>query len=312
MGSDVRTTAMVAEALMRLDPELAAPIPPAGGEGTPQGRALLPRAVRWLMQQRQGAGWGDTQRTSYALLALSDYLLASQPSTAAVNYQVYAGDLLWAEGELASASASHSLVLTYSHTLSPAPLVPGENTIRLALGPGEPAPGERLTYDATWQVQRSLPDDGVAALATHDRSIALAREYRLPGSSEAVTRVQRGDLVEVSLTLDVPAESWYVIVEDPLPAGLQALNERLGTTSHVAAAQGEPAFSWQELGYNRKEVHDARVTFFITRLEPGHHVVEYLARAITSGDFMALPAEVYLMYEPQVWARSASSRCQIR
>ncbi len=312
MGSEVRTTAMVVEALTRLEPELAAPIPPAGGEGTPRERALLPRAVRWLMRQRQGVGWGDTQRTSYALLALSDYLLASQPSAAGGNYQIYAGDFLWADGELDSESISHSLVLTYSRTLSPALLLPGENAVRLVLGMGEAATTDRLYYDATWQVQRSFPGDEVVALTAHDRSIALVREYRLPGNSEAVTRVERGDLVEVSLTLDVPAESWYVIVEDPLPAGLQALNERLGTTSHLAAAYGEAVFSWQELGYNRKEVHDERVTFFITRLEPGRHVVNYLARAVTSGDFMALPAEVYLMYEPQVWARSASSRFQIR
>ena len=308
MGSDVRTTALVVEALVRLDPEFAAPVPAAGGEGATQERALLPRAVRWLMQQRQGAGWGDTQRTSYALLALSDYLLASRLSAAGGGYQVYVGQDLWVEGELAGEGAGETLVLTYSHALSPALLLPGENEVRIVLGEEGTAPAGQLYYRATWQVQRLLRADEFPALAPAERSIGLEREYRLLDGGEAPARFRRGDLVEVRLTLQVPAESWYVTVEDPLPAGLEALNERLGTTSHAAAAYEEPAFFWQELGYNRKDVRDDRVTFFFTRLEPGRHVVRYLARAVTAGDFMALPAEAYLMYEPEVWSRSAGGR----
>ena len=90
-----------------------------------------------------------------------------------------------------------------------------------------------------------------------------------------------------------------------------ALNERLGTTSHQAAAYQEWDYHWEEFGYNRKDVHDDRVTFFITRLAPGRHVLRYLARAFTGGDFAALPAQVYLMYQPDVWSRSAGSRLQI-
>jgi uncharacterized protein YfaS (alpha-2-macroglobulin family) len=311
MGSDVRATAMVVKALIRLDPELSASIPPAGGQGTPQPRTLLPRAVRWLLQQRQGPGWADTQQTSYALLALSDYLRTSRPPAAGASYQVYVGDLLWTEGELPPAGVGHSLVLTYSRTLSPALLLPGENPVRLVLGAGEAVPTGRIYFSASWQVRRPFPDEGLAALAPHDRSIGLAREYRLPDTSEAATNLRRGDLVEVYLTLDVPAESWYVVVEDPLPTGLEVLNGWLGIPSYQGR-DGEPASSWQELGYNRKAVHPDRVIFYITRLEPGRHVLRYLARATTEGDFVARPVEAYLMYKPEVWSRSASSRCQIR
>jgi len=311
MGSDVRTTALVVLALGRLDPELSAPVPGASGEGDAQERPLLPRAVRWLMGRRQGEGWGDTQRTSYALLALSDYLLLSTQSAGGGGYQVYVGQDLWAAGELAPEEGGQTLVLTYSLSLSPALLLPGENAVRLVLGGGGAAPAGRLYYSAAWQAQRPAAADEIAALAPHERSIELAREYRLPDGGEALTTFRRGDLVEVELVLDVPAESWYVLVEDPLPAGLEALNERLGTTSHRAAAYEEPLYSWEELGYNRKDVRDDRVTFFISHLAPGRHVLRYLARAATAGDFAALPAQAYLMYEPDVWSRSAGGRLQI-
>lgn len=311
MGSDVRTTAMVALALTRLDPEFVAPIPAAGGEGAAPERALLPRAVRWLMGQRQGPSWGDTQRTSYALLALSDYLLVSRGQASGGGYQVYVGQELWAEGQLAAEEAGSSLVLTYSQALSPALLLPGQNRVRVVLDTADTAAAGQLYYAATWQVLRPMPAAEIVALEGQERSIGLEREYRLPGSNEGGTAFQRGDLVEVRLVLQVPAESWYVIVEDPLPAGLEALNERLGTTSHRVAAYEPPVYYWDELGYNRKDVHDDRVTFFITSLAPGRHVLRYLARAVTGGDFATLPAQAYLMYEPDVWSRSAGGRLQI-
>ncbi|MEJ2210008.1 MAG: Ig-like domain-containing protein, partial [Anaerolineae bacterium] len=305
MGSDVRTTALVVLALSRLDPEFAAPVPGAAAGAEPQERPLLPRAVRWLMARRQGAGWGDTQRTSYALLALSDYLLLATQSAAGGGYQVYVGPDLWAEGELAPDAGGRTLVLTYSLGLSPSLLLPGENPVRLVLDGGGTAPGGRLYYAAAWQAQRPAAADEMAALAPHERSIALTRTYRLADGGEALTTFQRGDLVEVELALDVPAESWYVAVEDSLPAGLEALNERLGTTSHTAAAYQVPVYDWQELGYNRKDVRDEGVTFFISYLAPGRHVLRYLARAVTGGEFAAMPARAYLMYEPEVWSRSA-------
>jgi uncharacterized protein YfaS (alpha-2-macroglobulin family) len=112
--------------------------------------------------------------------------------------------------------------------------------------------------------------------------------------------------VRVKLAVTVPKESWYVIVEDHLPAGLEGLNERLATTSYVAREYGDEEFSWQRNGYNRKDVLDDRVAFFITRLTPGTHTYSYLARVTHAGTFFAPPAQVYLMYAPEVWGRSGS------
>ncbi len=360
MGSTVRTTAMVADALARLDPE----------------SPLLPKAIRWLMGQRQGQGWGDTQKTSFAILALSDYLLASQEVADTPAFQVYVNGQLWRQGTLDQASAGQTLVLTYqvpapssvitpsqaltasealtagesltptgvispneaitpgeaittsqaitvaevitgpqavtaTQTLSPALLLPGENVVDIVLGADGGQAAGRLYYAATLSVQRSPQGGDIPALQSHGRSIGVEREYRLYDGGQPGSSFHFGDLVEVRLTLDVPEESWYVVVDDPLPAGFEALNERLGTTSHVAAAYEEPVYYWQELGYNRKDVRDDGVAFFVTHLQPGRHTYTYLARATTAGTFTALPTQVYPMYEPEVWSRSASFRLQV-
>jgi uncharacterized protein YfaS (alpha-2-macroglobulin family) len=296
MGSTVRTTAMVASALARLDPE----------------SGLLPNAVRWLVGQRQGQGWGDTQRTSFAILALSDYLLASQGLASDSAYRVYLNDELWTSGQL-DPSGDGAVVISPTASVSPSLLMPGDNQLQLVLGEGGGEPSGRLYYGVTLVAQRSPSGGQIAALQTHERSIGIEREYRLldASSSSPAEDFQRGDLVEVQLTLDVPEESWYVVVDDPLPAGLEALNEKLCTTSHVAAAYAEPVYHWQEYGYNRKDVRDERVTFFITHLGPGTRTYTYLVRATTSGTFTALPAQVYPMYEPEVWSRSSSVQCHV-
>jgi uncharacterized protein YfaS (alpha-2-macroglobulin family) len=404
MGSTVRTTAMVTDALARLDPE----------------SPLLPKAVRWLMEQRQGQGWGDTQKTSYAVWALSDYLFVSQKLASGVAFQVYVNGELWREGRLDRAEVGQTLVLTYDmglaagevittsegltdgkvitpsetittseapttgevitpsetittsealtssealtttesltdgkvitssetitasetittsepltsgealttgeiitpseaitsgKTSSPSLLQPGENRVTIVLGAAGQEPSGRLYYGMSLVANRAPREGIVPALQTHARSITVRRSYQLQGDKTSATRFQRGALVQVHLTLDVPEESWYVVVDDPLPGGFEALNERLGTTSYAAAAYQEPVYYWQQYGYNRKDVRDDRVSFFITRLAPGQRTFTYLMRATTAGDFAVLPTQVYPMYEPDVWSRSESTEVKVR
>ena len=108
------------------------------------------------------------------------------------------------------------------------------------------------------------------------------------------------------LTVQMPDRASYVIVEDSLPGGLEALNEGLNTTSHVAAAYQEPVYYWQEYGYNYKEIRGDQVSFFITEMEKGQRVLTYIARATHNGRFVAMSAETYAMYDLTTWGRSAS------
>jgi uncharacterized protein YfaS (alpha-2-macroglobulin family) len=98
-------------------------------------------------------------------------------------------------------------------------------------------------------------------------------------------------------------------VEDHLPGGFEALNENLNITPHVYALDEYDyyfPFFWEELGYNYKQIHGDRISFFVTDLEKGSHLYTYMARAILSGEFLALPAEVSAMYDLDTWGRSRS------
>ncbi|NJP07600.1 MAG: alpha-2-macroglobulin [Chloroflexaceae bacterium] len=61
MNTDTRSTAIILAALVQLDPQ----------------HQLLPNVVRWLMVARQQGTWETTQETAWALIALTDWMVAT-------------------------------------------------------------------------------------------------------------------------------------------------------------------------------------------------------------------------------------------
>ena len=69
---------------------------------------------------------------------------------------------------------------------------------------------------------------------------------------------------------------------------------------------------WQHGGFDHVERHDDRVTLFATRLSEGPHEFTYMVRATTAGHFIAAPAHVEEMYEPEVFGRTASAVVEVK
>ena len=61
MNTDTRSTAIILDALARLD----------------KNNQLAPNVVRWLMVARKGGYWETTQETAWALIALTDWMKAT-------------------------------------------------------------------------------------------------------------------------------------------------------------------------------------------------------------------------------------------
>jgi uncharacterized protein YfaS (alpha-2-macroglobulin family) len=176
-----------------------------------------------------------------------------------------------------------------------AQMVRGLNRLRLRQSGG----GQLYTVISS---QVYLPEARIGAAG----NVRIARTYLDAKTDHPIHTVEPGQLVKVRLTVTMPDDGCYVIVEDNLPGGLEPLNESLNTTSHEASAYEEPRYYWREYGYNNKKVHGDRVSFFITELGMGRHTINYLARATHEGEFVAMPAEAYAMYDLTTWGRSAS------
>jgi len=275
MASTTRSTALALSAFVHVEPK----------------HELEPGIVRWLMGQRRQEGWGSTNETSFTVLALTDHLLAVESATSDTTYRVSLNGQVLASGLLGRGEPAVSMEIPASQ------LVRGPNRLRIEQG------GDgHLYYVIASRVY--LPEEAIAAAG----GVTVSRTFLDGETGRPITSTVAGALVQVRLEVTLPRDGFYVIVEDRLPGGLEALNEGLNTTSHEASACEEPRYYWAEYGYNNKEVRGERVSFFITEMGAGQHTLTYLARATHAGEFVAMPAEVYAMYDATVWGRSGSER----
>lgn len=262
---------------------------------------LLPKAVRWLMEHRVGAGWSSTQATAFAVLGLVDTLRTTGELQSNYSYVVKLNGVELTSGQVTPQTATAPLPAL---VVSGGDLHLGENelTIERSAGPGV------LFYSA--QLVQQLFYDDFAPVTSVDQGLKLSRSYQLvEGAPRADGAYNVGDLVEVKLTLDVTEDLSYVIVEDPLPAGFEGVEERMNPAMYGDLFWGWSC--WGCWGYNQKSVRDDRVEFFVTQLWPGQHTYTYLMRASTPGEFSVMPGQAYPMYRDEIWARSPSQRVSI-
>ena len=123
-------------------------------------------------------------------------------------------------------------------------------------------------------------------------------------------------MLDVKLTVVVPNSLYYVVVEDPLPAGAEALDTSLKTTSKTVEgrrwrrrtkATGNCA-DWRWHGPTHVELRDEKAVLFETALDPGTYEFSYQIRASLPGEYLTLPPTASQMYFPEVWGRGAGGR----
>ncbi|UCF10030.1 MAG: alpha-2-macroglobulin, partial [Candidatus Bipolaricaulota bacterium] len=291
MDTDTRSTAIVLDALVAVDPE---------GD-------LLPNVVRWLMTARRAGIWETTQETVWALIALTDWMVATGELDADYDLSV---DL---DGE--EILAAHVTPSTAGDPIvSTLPLSSWEDPQAALLtffrgdGPG------RLYYTA--HVEAYLPVEEVEPL---DRGIIVQRQYVSAScargeSCESLEEAAVGEIVQVRLTIIAPHDLYYVVLEDPLPAGGEAIDPTLATSS---LADPGPALyrdsggrrswwwsPWWWSWYSHSELRDEKVVLFADYLPSGTYTYEYSFRATQVGNYHVLPATAWEFYFPEVFGRS--------
>jgi uncharacterized protein YfaS (alpha-2-macroglobulin family) len=186
----------------------------------------------------------------------------------------------------------------------------------------------KLFYSARLEyVRRDLPQQALDAGFFVEKSLhaVSAEPSRRVASGPGVAReVAAGDLVLVDLTVVTPALRRFVVLDDALPAGLEAIDPRLSTTAdwlkNAGSDAGEASCEACDDGdapffraaYDRSEVRDDRMLFFADELQPGLYHYRYLARATTRGRFVLPPTRVLEMYEPEVFGRTGAAEVVVR
>jgi hypothetical protein len=289
MNTDTRSTAVILDALAWLDPE----------------NALIPNVVRWLMVARQEGIWETTYETAWALIGLTDWMRVSGELEADYTYTALLND-----GEIMLGEATQENVQeSVKQKIAIADLVLASNRLTIARGEG---PG-RLYYTAHLRVY--LP---VEEIEPENRGIIVQRRYTLASCQDGtscpdVQEVALGDVIRVDLTIIAPNDLYYVVVEDPLPAGAEAIDTGLATTSLLAMDPGlhrQPEddrwypFYWWWNWYSHSELRDEKVVLFADYLPKGTYEYSYTMRATLPGDYHVIPTVAHEFYFPEVFGRS--------
>jgi uncharacterized protein YfaS (alpha-2-macroglobulin family) len=109
--------------------------------------------------------------------------------------------------------------------------------------------------------------------------------------------------VEVTLEVESRHASRYVLLEDPIPDGMEYLppgREEAGGYGPVPGYRSD-----------HMEARDDRVAIFATYIPAGRTKICYTLRAGTRGRFLARPARVELMYQPEINAVSKGATLSI-
>jgi uncharacterized protein YfaS (alpha-2-macroglobulin family) len=289
-SSDTCSSAIALQALVRLDPQ----------------NQIIPNAVRWLMVARRGDAWLSTQESTWALLALTDWMALTGELSGDYDYAVWLNGNERIAGRIDATNVMSPTVVRIPTT----ELLTGDPSL-VAVGRSE-GPG-RLYYAA--HLNLALPADQVRAL---DRGIAVTRRYVAADCTDGprcptLTSVKAGDTVRVELSIVAERDLSYLQVEDPLPAGGEAIDPTLATISlaenvapdlRPAASGVRPYFWWWWRWYDRVELRDEKVALFADYLPRGAYLFSYTFRAVQPGEYRVIPTIAQESFFPEVFGRS--------
>ncbi len=288
LNSDVRGTAMVIDALSRIEPD----------------NTLLPPAVRWLMHGRTAQIWSTGHETAWSIFALTDWMSASGELDADYDYQTAVNGVPVIEG------AFNSENITESETVSVpvSSLLPEEtNFVDVQRGDGD----GRLYY--TMHLNSFINAETVEAT---DRGIVVERVYYDAAcdpeneTCEPIEQIEAGQQVRVELTIVAPNDLLYAVIEDPLPAGAEGIDPGLnisasGFESGVERTDEDFRYGyWGWWFFNRIEYRDEKVIFRSDFLPAGTYQYTYFLQPVIPGAYQVMPTVGYQEFFPEVFGRA--------
>ncbi len=139
-----------------------------------------------------------------------------------------------------------------------------------------------------------------------NKGYAIERAYEklLPdGSTAAADDLRVGDMVVISLNIEIGGGDRYLAINDPLPSVLEAINPEFETQNARGADQlPEGIEAWF---CDHREIRADRALFFTDYApQKGKFQLRYLARVIAEGDTIAPPAKIEAMYQPEKYGLS--------
>jgi uncharacterized protein YfaS (alpha-2-macroglobulin family) len=299
-GSTLVTSAIVSYALATQDP--ASP--------------LLADAVRYLASQQNAAGeWGSGYESAWVIRALNAYMVGTGGYTANFTFSAMLNGLSLAEGQ----AAGPTVLTPVSATTSLDKLLPdAPNALQISRQSGSGS----LYYRATLQVYQPVEDTQPV-----NKGMELSRAYYLPDCKKNCqplhsVQLSQGGRLLVRLSLNLPHDAYYLMLEDYLPAGAEILDTSLKTSQQGQGSGMDVTVNydpedpylhgWGWWYFGSPRIYDDHIQWSADYLPAGTYELTYTLIPMHAGQFRVIPAHAWQTYFPEVQGTSAGEIFEIK
>jgi len=245
--------------------------------------------------------WISVEQSSFSLLSLSSYDQWKQNVNPNLKFQVKTSeDKSIVNGHFTSASTPplHNS-LFFEETGN------GKNISFVTSGQGEASVVLGLNF-----IPLKLNPDPIYRGIVVQKVIQRIDQNTYNAIGTHLTNVGVGSKVKVTIQVTIPDDSPSVRVVDPVPAGLEPLDEsffNFETGNNNNQFYGHYYYFYCFLSsFSHREYHKDKVIFEGQNLFAGTYTVSYVAIANVAGEFSLPPTKAYDTRQPEVMGLSAS------
>jgi uncharacterized protein YfaS (alpha-2-macroglobulin family) len=298
-GSTIYTTSIVVYALAQIDPA----------------NQIVLSAVRYLAAHRSASGlWNRGHDNAWAIMALNAAMVGIGDLRADFTFNAALNGMPLTSGDIAGTQLTplKAFVPLANLTANASNLL----TINRADGLG------RLYYNTVLNVNRPVQDVKPLDNGMQIDRVFCKADSRSKGCAPLTSlQLAATQSISAQLTLVLPHDSYYVMVEDFIPAGMEILNRNLKTSQlgvdetqvQVQFDDKDPfADGWGWWLFHEPQVRDDSILFSAEFLPAGTYVLTYTLTPLQAGEYRVLPAHAWQAFFPEVQGTSAGAVFEIK
>jgi uncharacterized protein YfaS (alpha-2-macroglobulin family) len=248
--------------------------------------------VRWLTDQQRYGRWRSTQENLAVFRAFDAYTRVYEKELPKLTALVKLCGSDWLNTRLNGREGAFAEI---SRALDSIP-VSGDTSVTVKrTGAG------RLYYDI---LLTTIPHQPAPSQSS---GLAITRTLTSTGTNQNIdpSRLKVGELMKVELTIQCNQDITFAAINDPIPAGCEAIVPDLNTGEQTIAREVTGWSGRAELSH--REFRDSRVLLFADNLPAGEYRFSYLLKPTTPGRFLWPAPIAEAMYFPEIFGRGAES-----
>ncbi|HVP19824.1 MAG TPA: MG2 domain-containing protein [Spirochaetia bacterium] len=267
-----------------------------------------------LLTVNSSGYWGNTSNAGWVLQAFSEMISRNKETQADFTASVKLGESPVANSPFRGFSkAPFRTQVTAADLSAIASRQPGARAVGGAELPLSFAVDGTGTLYYTAELRYALASEDVDP---RDEGIGIAAEILdEKGNPVDGTALALGEVYRMKLVFYSSRDRTFVALRAPIPSGAEPIDGSLVTSQIVkppaatdtSADTGDSGDEEQPPPDYTSRIYDSEVRFFFDQLDRGKHEVSFLFRTTTPGSFPTPPVQAELMYQPEVFGRTAGA-----